>query len=44
MLNPTQKTTDRNLAYLFLRVLLGINIAVHGASRIYGGVAGFTGF
>ncbi len=42
MLSPTQKTTDRNLAYLFLRVLLGINIAVHGASRIYSGVAGFA--
>lgn len=39
---PTQKTTDRNLAYLFLRVFLSINIAVHGASRIYNGVAGFA--
>lgn len=38
----TEKTTDRNLAYLFLRVFLGINIAVHGASRIYTGVAGFA--
>ena len=42
MLNPTQKTTDRNLAYLLLRVFLGINIAVHGASRIRSGVAGFA--
>ena len=42
MLNPTQKTTDRNLAYLLLRVLLGINIGVHGASRVYSGVAGFA--
>ena len=39
---PTEKTTDRNLAYLLLRVFLGINIAVHGASRIYSGVAGFA--
>ena len=39
---PIEKTTDRNLAYLFLRVFLGINIAVHGASRIYTGVAGFA--
>jgi thiosulfate dehydrogenase (quinone) large subunit len=39
---PTEKTTDRNLAYLFFRVLLGINIAVHGASRIYAGVGGFA--
>ena len=42
MLSPTQKTTDRNLAYLFLRIFFGINIAVHGASRIYGGVPGFA--
>jgi thiosulfate dehydrogenase (quinone) large subunit len=39
---PTEKTTDRNLAYLSLRVFLGINIAVHGASRIHSGVAGFA--
>jgi thiosulfate dehydrogenase (quinone) large subunit len=42
MLNPTEKTTDRNLAYAFLRIFLGINIAVHGASRIYSGVAAFA--
>jgi thiosulfate dehydrogenase (quinone) large subunit len=42
MLSPTSKTIDRNLAYLFLRLFLGINIAVHGASRIYSGVAGFA--
>jgi len=42
MIRPTPKATDRNLAYLFLRLLLGINIAVHGASRIYTGVAGFA--
>ena len=42
MLSPTEKRTDRNLAYTFLRVFLGINIAVHGASRIYGGVAAFA--
>jgi len=39
---PTEKTTDRNLAYLFLRVFLGINIAIHGGSRIYSGVGGFA--
>lgn len=39
---PTEETADRKLAYLFLRVFLGINIAVHGASRIYSGVAGFA--
>jgi thiosulfate dehydrogenase (quinone) large subunit len=42
MLNPTEKKTDRNLAYTFLRVFLGVNIAVHGASRIYSGVAAFA--
>jgi thiosulfate dehydrogenase (quinone) large subunit len=42
MLSPTEKTTDRNLAYLLLRAFLGINIAVHGASRIYSSVAGFA--
>jgi len=42
MLSPTQKTTDRNLAYLFLRIFLGINIAFHGVSRIHSGVAGFA--
>jgi len=42
MLSPTQNATDRNLAYLFFRVFLGINIGVHGASRIYGGVATFA--
>ena len=42
MLSPTQKTTDRNLAYLFLRIFFGINVAVHGASRIYSGVPGFA--
>ncbi len=42
MLSPTQKTTDRNLAYAFFRVFLGTNIALHGASRIYSGVGGFA--
>jgi thiosulfate dehydrogenase (quinone) large subunit len=42
MLSPTQKTTDRNLAYALFRILLGTNIAFHGASRIYSGVAGFA--
>jgi thiosulfate dehydrogenase (quinone) large subunit len=39
---PREEMTDRNLAYLFLPVFLGTDIAVHGASRIYSGVAGFA--
>jgi thiosulfate dehydrogenase (quinone) large subunit len=42
MLSPTEKTTDRDLAYLFFRLFLGINIGVHGASRICSGFAGFA--
>jgi thiosulfate dehydrogenase (quinone) large subunit len=42
MLSSTEKTTDREVAYSFFRVFLGINIAVHGASRIYSGVAAFA--
>ena len=42
MLSPAQKATDRSLAYAFFRVFLGVNIAVHGASRIYSGVAAFA--
>jgi thiosulfate dehydrogenase (quinone) large subunit len=42
MLSSTETTTDRDLAYTFFRVFLGINIAVHGASRIYSGVAAFA--
>ena len=42
MLSPIEKTTDRNLAYTLFRIFLGINIAVHGGSRIYSGVAAFA--
>src|SRR5215469_11235705 len=42
MLSPTQKPADRDLAYAFFRLYLGVNIAVHGASRIYSGVAAFA--
>jgi thiosulfate dehydrogenase (quinone) large subunit len=42
MLSPTETRTDRNLAYLFFRIFIGINIGIHGASRIYSGVAGFA--
>jgi hypothetical protein len=38
----SSQTTDRNLAYTFLRVFLGVNLAVHGASRIYSGVPSFA--
>ena len=31
------KWNDRTMAYALLRVVLGINIALHGFSRIYGG-------
>jgi thiosulfate dehydrogenase (quinone) large subunit len=42
MLSPTQKTTNRDLAYTFFRLFLGVNIAIHGASRIYSGVGAFA--
>jgi thiosulfate dehydrogenase (quinone) large subunit len=42
MLSPGQKTMDRDLAYALLRVFLGVNIAIHGASRIYSGVSVFA--
>jgi thiosulfate dehydrogenase [quinone] large subunit len=42
MLSPAQKTTDRDLAYTLFRLFLGINIAVHGVSRIYTGVSAFA--
>ena len=34
----SQRTTDKQLAYALLRLILGMNIAVHGLSRIYTGV------
>ena len=42
MPSPTQKMTDRNLAYTFFRLFLGVNIAIHGASRIYTGAGAFA--
>lgn len=43
MPTPHGTTTDRNLAYAFLRVLLGVNIGLHGISRIYAGAGAFAG-
>jgi thiosulfate dehydrogenase (quinone) large subunit len=37
-----QGTTDKQLAYALLRSILGMNIAVHGLSRIYTGVKPFA--
>jgi thiosulfate dehydrogenase [quinone] large subunit len=34
---------DRRLAYVILRVTLGINILMHGVVRIMGGVGAFAG-
>jgi thiosulfate dehydrogenase [quinone] large subunit len=40
---PTESTLrDQNLAYLLFRVLLGLNIAVHGISRILAGPSNFA--
>jgi thiosulfate dehydrogenase [quinone] large subunit len=39
----SQHTTDKQLAYALLRLILGMNIAVHGLSRIYTGVKPFAG-
>jgi thiosulfate dehydrogenase (quinone) large subunit len=42
-LMPTQSTNrDPKLAYLLLRVLLGLNIAIHGISRILTGPGNFA--
>jgi thiosulfate dehydrogenase [quinone] large subunit len=38
----SQHTTDKQLAYALLRLILGMNIAVHGLSRIYTGVKPFA--
>jgi len=38
----SQRTTDKQLAYALLRLILGTNIAVHGLSRIYTGVKPFA--
>jgi thiosulfate dehydrogenase (quinone) large subunit len=38
----SQRTADKQLAYALLRLILGLNIAVHGLSRIYTGVKPFA--
>src|SRR5271154_5341850 len=38
----SQRTTDKQLAYALLRLILGMNIAFHGLSRIYTGVKPFA--
>ncbi len=38
----SQRTTDKQLAYALLRLILGMNIALHGLSRIYTGVKPFA--
>jgi thiosulfate dehydrogenase (quinone) large subunit len=42
IVNTPGSHSDRSLAYLLLRVVLGINIAVHGFSRLYSGPAAFA--
>jgi thiosulfate dehydrogenase [quinone] large subunit len=34
--------TDKRLAYLVLRLALGLNIFIHGAERLFGGYAKFV--
>lgn len=34
--------TDKRLAYLVLRLALGLNIFIHGAGRLFGGYAKFV--
>jgi thiosulfate dehydrogenase [quinone] large subunit len=36
------RSSDRDLAYLLLRATLGLNIAMHGLSRIMSGAANFA--
>jgi thiosulfate dehydrogenase [quinone] large subunit len=38
----SERTTDRQIAYGLMRVMLGMNIALHGISRIYTGVRHFA--
>ena len=42
--SPTneEKTTDTQLAYLFLRVTLGVNILIHGLARVLVGQGQFA--
>lgn len=41
-LPETSERTDRALAYALLRLVLGVNILMHGVSRILAGVSGFV--
>lgn len=38
----SSERTDRALAYALLRLVLGVNILMHGVSRIVAGTAGFA--
>ena len=40
-MNPSEEIDDRRLAYALLRVFLGVNIAIHGAIRLWAGPALF---
>ncbi len=40
--NTIERNTDRTLAYFLLRIVLGVNIAVHGLSRLYSGAGAFA--
>lgn len=40
-MTSTQELRDRRMAYALLRVFLGVNIAMHGVSRLWAG--GFQG-
>jgi len=40
-MTPAQELDDRRLAYALLRAFLGVNIAIHGVSRLWAGPAVF---
>jgi thiosulfate dehydrogenase [quinone] large subunit len=40
-MTPAQELNDRRLAYALLRAFLGVNIAIHGVSRLWAGSALF---
>jgi hypothetical protein len=39
-----ERTRDVATAYLLLRTTIGLNIFIHGASRILAGASSFAGF
>ena len=41
-ISELNSTTDRQLAYGLLRLILGTNILIHGVSRMYMGVKDFA--